>query len=707
MKAKEVLSRYAAGERNFRGANLRGRSFRGKDLSGADFSEADIRGANFTNAILQGANFTKARAGVQRLSMISQLIGAFLLSIVLNFASVLINAVFIALFLRPDSIKEYTVFPAIALIFINAATFFAIIRQGLTTRAMGTIAAAVAGVVSVAGAVAGVVSYVGAGTIAVAAAVAIAVAGTIAFAVAIAVAFEVVGIVAVAVAVAVIVIVAVVVGVIGKVTVIVKIVVAGTGTVAVAVLLLTLYVAWCVRKGEEKFALARSFGVAFGALGGTSFCGADLTGANFTGAMLKGSKFNDSKQKPTVLTRICWNNAKQLDRARVGDSLLSNAAVRDLLVTHNGYKRSYVRANLRGASLAGVNLNEANLQWADLSEAILQQANLRDANLRETLALGTDFRHAYLTGACLEAWNIDSTTQLDQADCQFVYLLRDQQERRPSSGNFAPGEFTKLFQEVLSTLDLIFRNGIDWKAFTYSFNQLVLDNEGTELSIQSIENKGDGVVVVRVNAPPNADKAKLHSEFNQTYETAIKTLEAKYHAELKAKDEQITIYREHNADLREIIHLKASQPINLEINNTAESKSMNDSTDQSRNLTVSGNLTATGSTFNLGEINGNVTNSIAQLQTTPEASQLADLLTQLQAAINAEPELKPDDKTEALEQVTAIAKAGQNPQDSTLKKLANTSIKVIKGTIAALPSTAMLVKACSELLPAIVHLLGL
>ena len=134
---------------------------------------------------------------------------------------------------------------------------------------------------------------------------------------------------------------------------------------------------------------------------------------------------------------------------------------------------------------------------------------------------------------------------------------------------------------------------------------------------------------------------------------------------------------------------------------------MNDSTDQSRNLTVSGNLNATGSTFNLGEINGNVTHSIAQLQTPPEASQLADLLTQLQAAINAEPELKPDDKTEALEQITAIAKAGQNPQDSTLKKLANTSLKVIKGTIAALPSTATLVKACSELLPAIVHLLGL
>ena len=66
MKAKEVLSRYSTGERNFRGANLRGRSFRGQDLSGADFSEADIRGTDFTKADLRGTNFTCAKAGLQR-----------------------------------------------------------------------------------------------------------------------------------------------------------------------------------------------------------------------------------------------------------------------------------------------------------------------------------------------------------------------------------------------------------------------------------------------------------------------------------------------------------------------------------------------------------------------------------------------------------------------------------------------------------------
>jgi hypothetical protein len=60
-------------------------------------------------------------------------------------------------------------------------------------------------------------------------------------------------------------------------------------------------------------------------------------------------------------------------------------------------------------------------------------------------------------------------------NCKFIYLLEypkpgtDDRERRPSSGEFGPDEFTKLFQEAIDTVDLIFREGVDWRAFIYSF----------------------------------------------------------------------------------------------------------------------------------------------------------------------------------------------------------------------------------------------
>ncbi len=56
------------------------------------------------------------------------------------------------------------------------------------------------------------------------------------------------------------------------------------------------------------------------------------------------------------------------------------------------------------------------------------------------------------------------------------------------------------------------------------------------MDVQSIEKKGDGILVVRVAVSPDADKAKIHSEFIQGYEFAAKALEAQYQARLEDKD---------------------------------------------------------------------------------------------------------------------------------------------------------------------------
>lgn len=112
---------------------------------------------------------------------------------------------------------------------------------------------------------------------------------------------------------------------------------------------------------------------------------------------------------------------------------------------------------------------------------------------------------------------------------------------------------------------------------------------------------------------------------------------------------------------------------------------------------------------NLGTISGSVTNSIDQLPASPEPDKpgLKELLTQLQTAIEAEADLSPEDKAEALEQVKTLADAGQKPEDSTLQKAGKTAMKILKGTVAGLGETAKLVQECAKLLPAITTLLAL
>jgi uncharacterized protein YjbI with pentapeptide repeats len=195
--------------------------------------------------------------------------------------------------------------------------------------------------------------------------------------------------------------------------------------------------------------------------------------------------------------------------------------------------------NLAGANLSRVNLSGANLAEANLSGANLSEANLTRANLTAVQALNTNFENALLTGACIQDWNINKETKLDGIICSYVYLRGSQQERRPSSGNFALGDFAHLVQKVVEAIELIFRNGIDFKAFACSLKKLQVENEDTQLDVQSLENKGDGLVIVRLSVSSEADKAKIHSEFIQSYELAKEALEAQYQARLEDKEKYI------------------------------------------------------------------------------------------------------------------------------------------------------------------------
>ncbi|NEQ40411.1 MAG: CHAT domain-containing protein [Okeania sp. SIO3I5] len=309
---------------------------------------------------------------------------------------------------------------------------------------------------------------------------------------------------------------------------------------SLTLILITRHIAKKILAEDKNNLFILKFAIAIGSLGGTCFKNANLTDADFSHATLKSTNFRFANA-----TRTFWRKTKYLKFARVQDTILEDIKVRELLITGDGRNQQYTGANLKGANLMSANLSDANLKLANLSESTMQCACLDYANLTEVSAIGTNFTSAQMTETCIDSWNIDNTTILDYVESKCVYLLereqlgRNHKERRPSSGDFQPGDFTKLFQEVLNTVDLIFRNGVDAKAFMSSFQQVQVENEGIPMKIRGMENKGDGVVVIRIDVPPEIEKEKIHREFMETYEQKANSLEEKYQKELQEIKRQI------------------------------------------------------------------------------------------------------------------------------------------------------------------------
>ena len=435
MRATEVLRRYAAGERDFRNTNLRDQNFKNQDLSGADFRGADIRSTTFIGAKLKGCNFSEAKAGLSYCRTALLVLISWLLAAIAGFLTGLFGVLAALIFSNGsiDVVTGLTFLLLVALLgllvlngtneitviiaFIVVALF--VVSVGNINASTGTAAVAFAGIITIPGT--GAFAF----TLAVVEAILFAFADTVPFVFAVAVLLAVL--------------------VASTVAIVFAAVVLVTSTVAIAfavvIIIVSAYLGWRTLQGDLRDDWIRSVVIGWAAIGGTNFREADLSGTCFTQVRLKSTDL-----RWTNLDRTDWHRAKLLDRARVGGTILLDPKVRDLLVTHRGAGQFYVGCNLKGANLAGADLSNADLTEADISGATIQDASLERANMTKTQALGTQFAGAQLTGACLEAWNIDATTQLDGAICDYVYLLRNRQERRPSSGNFQPGEFTKLFE---------------------------------------------------------------------------------------------------------------------------------------------------------------------------------------------------------------------------------------------------------------------
>ncbi|NEQ19373.1 MAG: hypothetical protein F6K28_06285 [Microcoleus sp. SIO2G3] len=235
-----------------------------------------------------------------------------------------------------------------------------------------------------------------------------------------------------------------------------------------------------------------------------------------------------------------------------------------------------------------------------------------------------------------------------------------------------------------------------------------------ELEVVALEGRGNEKISLQAKVTDAVDRSELSKEYFEIYER-IKSLPysdiQRLLMGIEEKDNRIR-------SLENLLENVLQQPkFYVETYQNQGEIVMTQSKGNVNISSVEGNIsgiaaagenqTMTG--VAIGAISGNVTNSINQLPNSPEPDKpgIKELLAQLQAEIESESELSDEDKAEILEQVKVLAESYNNPQEGGMQKAAKTAIKIIKGTIASLPSAAQIVEECTKLLPAIAQLLGI
>ncbi len=681
MKAQELLLHYIAGERNFRYANLRGQNFKGRDLSNIDLSYADIRGTNFNFAILRGANFAQVKAGRQLHTNLILLVISFFIAIILGSILELSGNSIISKYLT-----YYAPLSIITLVILTALSIFlVIVRQPLFTVLLATIiTTAISGF-----------GYISSGLAsAIALTLILSIAGTLGQVAAISSALiaEI--------------------GAIAFSITLHKSSVMSTILVTLPIISLSLYVSHQVLDGNTNYPFIRWAALVLSCDEGSKFRRADLTNANFTSATLKGTDFRGA-----TLAGVSWVAANCLQVTCIERGYLTNPIIRKLVVTLNGTEQNFdhfnlenvnlKEANLQDVSLVGTNLNHANLQNADLSRAILKQTQLE----------GADLTGAILTGAYIEDWGITSTTNLENVQCEYIYMRVPTKEnpnplRKPDNlrETFAEGEFADFIQPFFDTLDLYHSQNVDPRAISIALRNLSTSHPDDNLQFVAIERRGNNGINLRFTTAPRANKSELSHEYFANYTQIKKELPIAVQMQLAEQDAEIRTLKGtieqfiQTGTHQSTIQAETIQVIQGELVVT-ENRGIH--INAGDNANVSG-LSSGDGIVNLGTISGNVTNAINQLPEAPESDQLnlKELLTQLQQAIQADVDLPDPDKSDLLEQVQALAEVKQTEEPAKREGLTRKAMKMFDATLKGLPDTAKLAEACSKILPLILKALG-
>ncbi|NJL78777.1 MAG: pentapeptide repeat-containing protein, partial [Richelia sp. SM2_1_7] len=426
-------------------------------------------------------------------------------------------------------------------------------------------------------------------------------------------------------------------------------------------------------KGDEKYALVRNVAVAFAAIGGTSFRGADLTDADFTNARLKSTDFRTAK-----LIRTCFHKTKLIDRVRPGSSYLEHSQIRQLILTGQGQDKNFNRLDLRGINLKATLLTDASFIGTDLSEACLQDADLSRAKLVQTQLDNTDFTGATLTGAYIQDWNITHETKFRGVKCEYVYMRFPTKEnpnplRKPDNNDevFSDGDFGDFIQPIFDTLDLYHNQGVDPRAIAISFKELAEKNPDAELEIVAMEKRGDDKFLLRAKTAPSADKSELSGQYFDTYNQIKGLPEREIQLLLAEKDNQI-----HR--LENMVMTALERPSFYSNTQIEQVKTMtNNPNGDSQNISF-GNVD--GGNFQVARDNSNQQME-AKVNQGKELTQadVIQMLARIEQLVNSTPELPEADKEKSLRYLGAAKEETQASEPD--KQLAAGNLKRMAQTI--------------------------
>jgi uncharacterized protein YjbI with pentapeptide repeats len=503
----------------------------------------------------------------------------------------------------------------------------------------------------------------------------------------------------------------------------------GSSVLAVAIAFVILQFLRDNRRWQGQPDAIRSLGKAIANLGGTSFYKLDLSHLNFSAISLANIDLRAKK-----LYRTCFAGTTGWEAATVDDSYLDLHQPKvQALLKGEPITQNFFRTNLRGAYL-----QKAKLQDFDFTEAILDGADFRGAKLHDakfvrTLVTDVDFSQANLTGCCLKDWSFNRQTCFHGVICDYIYRDFEDGEptqRYPIERNFLPGEFEAIVRKLETSYELVFEQEIDPISLSFVFEKFRLEDQSLGLELQGLEKRGD-LWIVKVGHQEGVSRPQVVERVNETYEELRKLFEARYQLTLDAKEGEISRLNSYFQVLMDM-YSQFSQKLVERTGGSAESVIFQGQGHQiyfknqvgeimENQINAGGNVDAstgarftvggdiTGSTINLGEISGSVSNVLNQLPSSPDPTQpgIKELLSQLQQAVDQDGDLAPEDKADLLEHVKGLAEAGQTPDQEKKKGLVRKARINFDGILKSLPSTANIIESCTKLLPLIIKALGL